>query len=92
MPLTTALRLAYQVVAVGLLKLHVLEAILANPELGLFPIIFWEWREIPRVNLIVPDMDFVHIFHFGDLKRERKTNRGPWTDDAPFPYDLQATS
>lgn len=32
----------HQVKAVALLVLHVLEAVLAEPKLGLLPIVFWE--------------------------------------------------
>lgn len=53
--------------AVALLKLHILEAVLAEPELGLFSIVFREWGEVPGIDLIVPNVDFVYIFHLGDL-------------------------
>lgn len=58
---------SHQVEAVALLKLHILEAVFAEPELGLFPIVFREWGEVPGIDLIVPNVDFVYIFHLGDL-------------------------
>lgn len=54
----------------GLLVLHILEAVLADPQLGLFPIILWEWREVPGVNLKVSDLDLVHVLDFSDLGGE----------------------
>lgn len=62
-----------QVIPEGLLILHVLKTILANPQLGLLAVILWKWREVPGVNLKVPYLDFVHILHFGDLTKQTKT-------------------
>lgn len=58
-----------QVVPEGVLVLHVLEAVLADPKFGLLAVIFWEGREVPRVDLKVADLDLVHVFHLGDLQR-----------------------
>lgn len=57
----------------GLLILHVLKAILANPQLWLLAIILRERGEVPGVNLKVPYLDFVHILHFGDLRKQTDT-------------------
>lgn len=54
--------------AVALLKFHVLQAVLAEPQLGLFPIVLGEWGEVPGVDFVVPDVDLVHILHLGDLR------------------------
>lgn len=54
-------------VAEGLLVLHVLQTVLADPQLGLLPVVLGEWREVPGINLKVANLDFVHILHFGDL-------------------------
>lgn len=57
----------YQVEAVGALKLHVFEAIFANPEFRLLPVILGERGKIPGVDLKVADVDLVHVLHFCDL-------------------------
>lgn len=57
----------HQVEAVALLILHVLEAVLAEPELGLLPIVLRERGEVPGIDFVVPDVDLVHILHLGDL-------------------------
>lgn len=57
-----------QMMSEGLLVLHVLEAVLADPQLGLLPIILREWRKVPGVNLKVSNLDFVHILDFSDLQ------------------------
>lgn len=56
----------------GLLVLHVLEAVLADPQLRLLPIILWERREVPGVDLKVPYLDLVHVLHFGDLEKNHQ--------------------
>lgn len=61
-----------QVISEGLLILHVLKAILANPQLWLLAIVFWKWREVPGINLKVSYLDFVHILDFGDLRKQKK--------------------
>lgn len=62
-----------QVISEGLLILHVLKAILANPQLWLLAVILWKRGEVPGVNLKVPYLDFVHILHFGDLGKQTDT-------------------
>lgn len=57
-----------QVMSEGLLVLHVLEAVLADPQLGLFPIILWKGREVPGVDLKVSNLDLVHVLDFSDLE------------------------
>lgn len=57
----------HQVEAVALLVFHILETVLAEPELGLFPIVFREWGEVPGVDFVVPNVDLVHILHLGNL-------------------------
>lgn len=57
----------YQVEAVGALELHVFEAIFANPEFRLLPVILGERGKIPGVDLKVADVDLVHVLHFRDL-------------------------
>lgn len=52
-----------------LLVLHVLQAVLADPELGLLAVVLGERGEVPGVDLKVPDLDFIHVFDFGDLRR-----------------------
>lgn len=47
----------HQVEAVALFVFHVLEAVLAEPELGLFPVVFRERGEVPGVDFVVPDVD-----------------------------------
>lgn len=59
-----------QVMSEGLLVLHILEAVLADPQLGLLPIILWERREVPGVDLKVSDLDLVHVLDFSDLGEE----------------------
>ena len=54
----------------GLLILHVFKAVLADPQLGLLAVVLWKRREVPGIDLKVPYLDLIHIFHFGDL-RER---------------------
>lgn len=54
----------------GLLILHVLETIFADPQLGLLPVIIRERREVPGINLKIPDLDLIHVFHFSDLGKE----------------------
>lgn len=61
----------HQVVSERFLVLHVLQAELADPELGLLPIILWERREVPGVDLKVPNLDLIHVLHLGDLRRRR---------------------
>lgn len=56
-----------QVVSEGLLVLHVLEAVLADPQLGLLPVVLRERREVPGVDLKVSDLDLVHVLDFRDL-------------------------
>lgn len=58
----------------GLLILHVLKAILANPQLWLLAIVLWKWREVPGINLKVSYLDFVHILHFGDLRNQTENS------------------
>lgn len=71
MPTTTFTRPGpaqpHQVEAVALFVFHVLEAVLAEPEFGLFPIVFRERGEVPGVDFVVPDVDLVHVLHLGDL-------------------------
>lgn len=57
-----------QMMSEGLLVLHVFEAVLADPQLGLFPIILWEWREVPGIDLKVSDLDLVHVLDLSDLQ------------------------
>lgn len=57
-----------QVMSEGLLVLHVFEAVLADPQFGLFSIILRERREVPGVDLKVSNLDLVHILDFGDLR------------------------
>lgn len=57
----------------GLLILHVLQTVLANPQLGLLAVVLWKWREVPGVNLKVSYLDFVHVLDFGDLRKQRET-------------------
>lgn len=61
-----------QVMSEGLLVLHILEAVLADPQLGLLPIILWERREVPGVDLKVSDLDLVHVLDFSDLGEETR--------------------
>lgn len=61
-----------QVMSEGLLVLHVLEAVFADPQLRLLPIILWERREVPGVDLKVPYLDLVHVLHFGDLVKNHR--------------------
>lgn len=61
-----------QVVSEGLLILHVLKAILANPQLWLLAVVLWKWGEVPSIDLKVSYLDFVHVLHFGDLREQRE--------------------
>lgn len=72
--------LSHQVEAVALLILHVLEAVLAEPQLWLLPIVFREWREVPGINFVVSNMDLVHILHLGDLQEWEQ-----WVGDVSVP-------
>ena len=58
-----ALRL---VVAKGPLQFHVLQAILAHPQLGLLAVLIRVRREVPRVNLVLANLDFVNVLDFGN--------------------------
>lgn len=71
----------HQVEAVAFLILHVLEAVLAKPELRLLAIIFREWREVPGIDLIVPNVDLVHVLHLGDLCRAVDSSVGAWEQE-----------
>lgn len=53
----------------GLLIFHVLQAVLADPQLWLLSIVLRKRREIPSIDLKVSYLDLIHIFHFGDLKK-----------------------
>ena len=53
-----------QMLLVGFLKLHVLEAVFTDPEFGLFTVLLRIRREIPSVNLILADLDFVDVLDF----------------------------
>lgn len=57
-----------QVMSERLLVLHVFEAVLADPQLGLLPIILRKRWEVPGIDLKVSYLDLIHILHFGDLK------------------------
>ena len=64
--------------AVALLVFHILETVLAEPELGLFPIVLGEWGEVPGIDFVVPNVDLVHVLHLGDLwARWEWRERGP---------------
>jgi len=52
-----------QVISVWLFQLHVLEAELTDPQLGLLAILLRIWREIPSVNLILADLHLVYVLH-----------------------------
>lgn len=60
-------------IAVSFLKLHVFQAVFAHPELRLLSIILWEGREVPCINLVIADVNLVHVFHFCDLRKKKKT-------------------
>lgn len=53
-------------------KLHVFDTIFTDPELGLFTVLFGEWREVPGVDLIFTNLDSVNILYFGYLWYKRK--------------------
>lgn len=59
----------------GLLVLHVLQAVLADPQLGLLAVVLRKRREVPGVDLKVSYLDLIHIFHFGDLRGGRARRR-----------------
>lgn len=61
-----------QVISEGLLILHVLEAVFTDPQLGLLSVIFREWRKVPGIDLEIPNLDLIHIFHFGDLEKKEE--------------------
>lgn len=71
-----------QVMSEGLLVLHVLEAVLADPQLGLFPIVLRERGEVPGVDLKVSNLDLVHVLDFSDLQVavERRCSSGDKRD------------
>lgn len=48
------------------LELHVLEAVLADPELGLFAVLLRVRGEVPSVDLVLSDLDLVDVFDFGE--------------------------
>lgn len=52
----------------GLLILHVLETVFTDPELRLLPVIVRERREVPGIDLEIPDLDLIYVLHFGDLQ------------------------
>lgn len=55
----------------GFLVLHVFEAVLADPQLGLFAVVLRKRREVPGVDLKVSYLDLVHVLHFSDLTETR---------------------
>lgn len=55
---------SYYVVAVSLLEPHVLEAVLADPELWHFPVLFWVGAEVPGVHFVLAHLYLVNVFHF----------------------------
>lgn len=57
----------YQVLLVGSLKLHVLDAVFTYPQFSLFAILVRKWRKIPCINFIFAKLDFVHILDLGNL-------------------------
>lgn len=57
----------HHVETVPLLVFHVLEVVLAEPELGLFPTVFREQQEVAGIDFTVPHVDLVHMLHLGDL-------------------------
>lgn len=72
-------------VTVGPLEAHVLETVLADPELGHFSVLFRVGTEVPRVDLVSSHLDLVDIldlcdnelsnFISNDLSRNRITSR-----------------
>lgn len=68
-----------QVISEGLLILHVLETVFTDPQLGLLPVIIRERREVPGIDLKIPDLDLIHVFHFGDLEG-RKIQHTDWEE------------
>ena len=60
--------LPHQMVSVGGLQLHVLEAVLADVEFGLLHVFLRVGREVPRVNLVPADL--------GRCRSVRYTDRG----------------
>ena len=63
----------HQVVSERLFVLHVLQAVLADPQLGLLAVVLGKRRKVPGVDLEVADLDLVHVFHLGDLRPEKNT-------------------
>ena len=53
-----------QVFDVGPFQSHVLEAVFADPEFGLFSVLFRVGREVPDVYLVFADVDLVDVFDF----------------------------
>ena len=53
-----------QVLDVGGLQSHVLEAVLADPELSLLAVLLWVGREVPGVYLVFSDDDLVDVLDF----------------------------
>ena len=55
--------LIYLMISIGLLPLHILETILADPKLGALAIVLGVGREVPGVHLKAANLDPVNIFH-----------------------------
>lgn len=59
-------------ISVGFVELHVLEAEFTNVKFWLFAILLGIRREIPRVDLVLSNLNFVNVLHLSDLQQDVK--------------------
>lgn len=58
----------YQMIAIALEQAHVLEAVLADPEIGPLPVLVRVRAEVPRVDLVAANADTVDVAHSRQLQ------------------------
>lgn len=63
----------YHVLSESSFIFHVFETIFTYPQLGLLPIILWERWEVPCINFIFPNLNFIDKFDFGYLWKQKDT-------------------
>ncbi len=62
-------------IPISLLHLHVFKTILANEKLRLLACIIRERTEVPGVDLVLAELDFVDILDFGQLVNRFKSHQ-----------------
>jgi hypothetical protein len=51
----------------GVLELHIFEAVFANVQLGLLAVLVRVRAEVPGVDFVLAELNFVNVLHFCEL-------------------------